>query len=171
MPSRSVTGQLRRRERGLRGLRYTESTLGPGTAPSPPTSMSRILTAEEFVTLVLAKIKLKTDRDFVLEAAVIDRRFEEAYDWLSVREAGLNVISNFTFRCDPLYGVTATFRDALQSLRERRLIQPDSSKRAYRISLSEELAKDYMKHGVLVSEVLDDLVNEIFPEVSAATAA
>lgn len=132
--------------------------------------MSRILTAEEFVTLVLAKIKLKAP-DFVLVTAVIDRRFEEAYDWLSGREAQLNVTSNFTFRCDPLYGVTATFRDALLSLRERRLIQPDSSRRAYRISLSEELAKDYMKHGVLAPEILDDLVNEIFPEILAAAPA
>ncbi|WP_431273194.1 hypothetical protein ACQ858_13275 [Variovorax ureilyticus] len=133
--------------------------------------MSRILTAEEFVTLVLATIKLKADPNFVLEAAVIDRRFEAAYDWLSSREAGLNVTSNFTFRCDPLYGVTATFRDALLSLRERRLVQPDSSKRAYRISLSDELAKEYIRHSALAPQALDELVTEVFPGVAASTPA
>lgn len=131
--------------------------------------MSRILTAEEFVTLVLAKIKLKAASDFMLESSTIDRRFEAAYDWLSRREPELAVTSNFTFRCDPLYGITAKFRDALLSLRERRLIQPDPSKRAYRISLSEELANDYMKHSVLAPEALDALVRETFPEAVTTT--
>ena len=133
--------------------------------------MSRILTAEEFVTLVLAKLKVMAGPEFLLETAIIDRRFEAAYDWLSNREAECDVISNFTFRRDPLYGVTATFRDALLSLRERRLIQPDSSKRAYRLSLSEQLAEDYMRHSVLAPEVLGALVRDTFPEVAEATSA
>ncbi|PZQ78228.1 MAG: hypothetical protein DI563_00775 [Variovorax paradoxus] len=133
--------------------------------------MSRILTAEEFLTLVLAKLKLMANRDFVLETAVIDRRFEAAYEWLSNREAEFNIVSNFTFRRDPLYGVTATFRDALLSLRERRLIQPDPSKRAYRLSLSMQLAENYMKHSVLAPEALCELVHDTFPEVAEAISA
>ncbi|MGJ7497821.1 hypothetical protein ACSFA8_22450 [Variovorax sp. RT4R15] len=129
--------------------------------------MSRILTAEEFVTLILAQIKLKADRDFVLDASLIDQRFEDAHDWLRNREEALGIVSNFTFRRDPLYGVTATFRDALLSLRERRLIQPDASRRAYRLSLSQALAEDYLAHGVLPPAVLEELVNMTFPEVLA----
>lgn len=132
--------------------------------------MSRILTSEEFVTLVLAKIKQKASSDdFVLESGVIDQRFEAAYDWLHNRLDQLNVAPNFTFRSDPLYGVTSTFRDALLSLRERRMIQPDSSRRAYRISLSRELADDLMKDGILGSADLDKLVSEVFPQTAAGS--
>lgn len=134
--------------------------------------MNRILTAEEFVMLVLAKIKLKANRDdFVLESGVIDQQFEAAYNWLSSRVVKLDVAPNFTFGCDPLYGVTSTFRDALLSLRERRMIQPDSPRRAYRISLSKELADDLMKDGVLGSADLDELVSEVFPQAAAGSAS
>jgi hypothetical protein len=133
--------------------------------------MSRILTAEEFVTLVLAKIKLKANPDFVLESGVIDQRFEAAYNWLSSRIEQLDVAPNFTFRCDPLYGVTSTFRDALLSLRERRMIQPDLPRRAYRISLSTQLAYDLMKDGVLASADLDALVSEVFPQAAVGSAS
>lgn len=133
--------------------------------------MNRILTAEEFLTLVLAKIKLKAEGDVVLEISVIDRRFEDAYDMLSNQEKELGVTSNFTFRRDPLYGNTAKFRDALLSLRERRLIQPDPFKRAYRISLSAELAQAYLDRSVLTEGFLDELVDKTFPEVAASTAA
>lgn len=132
--------------------------------------MSRILTAEEFVTLVLAKIKL-INPDFLLECGVIDQRFETAYNWLKSRVVKLDVAPNFTFGCDPLYGVTSTFRDALLSLRERRMIQPDSSRRAYRIILSKELADDLMKDGVLASADLDELVSKVFPQAAAVSAS
>ncbi|MDP2440214.1 MAG: hypothetical protein U1D36_07835 [Hydrogenophaga sp.] len=134
--------------------------------------MSRILTAEEFVMLVLAKIKLKANRDnFVLDSGVIDQQFEAAYNWLSSRVDKLDVAPNFTFGRDPLYGVTSTFRDALLSLRERRMIQPVPTSRAYRISLSKELADDLMKDGVLASADLDDLVSEVFPQAAAGSAS
>lgn len=133
--------------------------------------MSRILTAEEFLMLVLAKIKLKANRDdFVLESGVIDQRFEAAYNWLSSRVDKLDVAPNFTFGRDPLYGVTSTFRDALLSLRERRMIQPVPTSRAYRISLSKELADDLMKDGVLASADLDELVSDVFPQAAAGSA-
>lgn len=135
------------------------------------TSMSRILTAEEFVTLVLAKIKLKAHPDFVLESDVIDQRFEAAYEWLKGRAEKLDVAPNFTFACDPLYGVTSTFRDALLSLRERRMIQPDSPRRAYRITLSKDLADDLMKDGLVGSADLDELLIEVFPQAAAGTAS
>lgn len=124
--------------------------------------MSRILTAEEFVTLVLAKIKLMGAPEIVLETAAIDQRFEAAYNWLTGNEDRFEFTWNFTFRCDPLYGVTSTFRDALLSLRERRLIRPDPSRRTYDISLSEALAQDYMKDAAIPPEALEELVNEIF---------
>lgn len=133
--------------------------------------MLSILTAEEFVTLVLAKIKQKANSDdFVLESGVIDQQFEAAYDWLNSRLDQLAVVPNFTFRSDPLYGVTSTFRDALLSLRERRMIQPDSPRRAYRISLSKELADDLMKDGILGSADLDKLVCEVFPQAAGSIA-
>lgn len=133
--------------------------------------MSRILTAEEFLMLVLAKIKLMANRDdFVLESGVIDQRFEAAYNWLSSRVDKLDVAPNFTFGRDPLYGVTSTFRDALLSLRERRMIQPVPTSRAYRISLSKELADDLMKDGVLASVDLDELVSDVFPQAAAGSA-
>lgn len=133
--------------------------------------MSRILTAEEFVLLVLAKLKLKANLDdFVLDSGVIDQRFEAAYNWLNSRVDKLDVAPNFTFGRDPLYGVTSTFRDALLSLRERRMIQPVSTSRAYRISLSKQLADDLMKDGLLASADLDELVNDVFPRAAEGSA-
>lgn len=132
--------------------------------------MIRILTAEEFVMLILAKIKLKANRDnFVLESGAIDQQFEAAYNWLNSRVDKLDVAPNFTFGRDPLYGVTSTFRDALLSLRERRMIQPGPVSGAYRISLSKELADDLLKDGVLASADLDKLVNDAFPQAAAGS--
>ena len=133
--------------------------------------MSRILTAEEFLTLILAKLKLKAAKDMVLRMEAIDQRFEDAYDRLSSRESEFDITSNFTFRRDPMYGNTATFRDAWLAVRERGMIQPDPSKHAYRITLSEDLALAYVQRGVLAEEFLDDLVDQTFPEVAASASA
>jgi len=130
--------------------------------------MSHILTAEEFVTLVLAKLRLKANEKFVLDKGAIDQLFEAAYDWLVRNESKLNFTPNFTFRRDPLYGVTPTFRDAFLSLRERRMVQPDNTKGGYWISLSKELAEDFMKDGALTSDDLDQLVKEVFPKAATA---
>lgn len=131
--------------------------------------MSRILTAEEFVMLVLAKIKLKANPDdFVLEYGAIDQQFEAAYNWLSSRVDKLDVAPNFTFGRDPLYGVTSTFRDALLSLRESRVIEPSS--RGYKVSLSKELADELIKDGALASAALDELVSDLFPQATAGSA-
>lgn len=138
------------------------------TGQLPSNSMSHILTAEEFVTLVLAKLRLKAPDNFVLDAHSLDQRFETAYNWLSDPERKLEVVPNFTFRCDPLYGVTSTFRDALLSLRERGMIQPDSSRHGYSISLSEALAENYINDGALPSDLLDDLVKDVFLKISLA---
>lgn len=132
--------------------------------------MSKILTAEEFLTLVLAKIRLMAPKA-ELDTVDIDRQFEEAYELLSKAEGFLDVTPNFTFNRDPLYGNTAKFRDALLSLRERRMVQADPVKPVYRIQLSEELARAYMARGVLAEDFLDTLVIKTFPELVASAPA
>lgn len=133
--------------------------------------MSRILTAEEFLTLVLAKLKLKAAKGVGLRMDSIDQKFEDAYDRLSSREAEFDITSNFTFRRDPMYGNTAKFRDAWLAVRERGLIQPDPSKHAYRITLSEDLARAYIQRGVLAEGFLDELVDQTFRAEIAAPAS
>jgi hypothetical protein len=132
--------------------------------------MGRILTAEEFLTLVLAKLRLKAPNDVVLRMDSIDRKFEDAYDWLRSRESEFDVTTNFTFRRDPMYGNTAKFRDAWLAMRERGMIQPVPSKHAYRITLSEGLAQAYMQRGVLAEKFLDELVDQTFRADVAAPA-
>jgi len=132
--------------------------------------MSRILTAEEFLTLVLAKLKLKAAK-VLLRVDLIDQKFEDAYDRLSSREAEFDITSNFTFRRDPMYGNTAKFRDAWLAVRERGLVQPDPSKHAYGITLSEDLAQAYINRGVLAEGFLDELVDQTFRAEIAATAS
>jgi hypothetical protein len=132
--------------------------------------MSKILTAEEFLTLVLAKIRLMAP-EAELDTVDIDRQFEEAYELLSKAEGFLDVTPNFTFNRDPLYGNTAKLRDALLSLRERRMVQADPAKPVYRIKLSEELARAYMARGVLAEDFLDTLVIKTFPELVAPATA
>ena len=129
--------------------------------------MIRILTAEEFLTLVLAKLSLKA-RDITLLDAELDRRFEAAYEMLLENESNLGVVSNFTFFRDPLHGNTAKLRDALLLLCERRLLRPAAQPRAVKVEISEDRARALLQNAPLPDDFLGRLVEGSFGDVAAA---
>lgn len=132
--------------------------------------MDKILTAEEFVTLVLAKLSLSLTRpDIILMDADLDRRFEEAYETLLENEKTFGVRSNFTFYRDPLHGNTAKLRDALLSLRERRLVGPTDEPRAVKVEIPAERAKALLRDAPIPDKFLGRLVQGSFGDLTAAS--
>lgn len=129
--------------------------------------MDKILTAEEFLTLVLAKLSLAVP-GIVLMDVDLDRRFEEAYETLLDHEKSFGVTSNFTFYRDPLHGNTAKLRDALLSLRERRLVKPADEPHAVKVQIPAERAKALLQDTPIPDEFLSVLVNASFGDLTAA---
>ncbi len=121
--------------------------------------MKPILTAEDFLTLMLAKIKLRGAEldEVILPLELLDVRFEDAYRSLMEDEGPSGVVPNFSFKRHRLYGNSVKFRDALLAVRERRLIEPDSSKGGFKVSLSVALARELLDHGVIDETFLDKL--------------
>lgn len=132
--------------------------------------MPTIVTADEFLTLVLATIALKSP-DKVLSETDLDWRFEQAYEAFSDRERELEVISNFTFYVDRLHGNSAKFRDALLSAREGGLVTFVPGRPAtYKLSIAKDLAEAYVARSPVTRAFLDSVVDDCFPSESAHRA-
>ncbi len=124
--------------------------------------MPTIVTADEFLTLVLSTIALKCP-DKVLTDTGLDWRFEQAYDAFSDHEQELKVMTNFTFYVDRLHGNSAKFRDALLSARESGLVTFVPGRPAnYRVSIARDLAASYLARSPAMSAVLDSVVDDFF---------
>lgn len=132
--------------------------------------MNTILTAEDFLTLVLAKLSL-TAPGITLADVDLDRRFEEAYEALLAKENEFGVRSNFTFYRDPLHGNTAKLRDALVSLRARKLIKPADQTRAVQLEIPADKANALLQDAPLPNEFLGTLVRTTFGDLAAYPGA
>lgn len=132
--------------------------------------MSTILTAEQFLTLVLAKLSL-TAPGVTLMDVELDRRFEEAYETLLESEKALGVTSNFTFYRDPLHGNTAKLRDALLSLRERRIFTPADQPRGVKLEMPADRAQALLRGTPIPTEFLGRIVDGSFGDLAAASVA
>lgn len=124
-------------------------------------SATTILTAEEFLTLVLAKLRLSYTST-LLQDRDLDWRFERAYEVLCEKERELGVTTNFTFYRDPLHGNSIKFRNAMLTLRERQILGPSNRPGVYELKMTEDRAKTYLKQSVLAESFLEDLVNRDF---------
>jgi|GEM_PF-4863367 len=127
--------------------------------------MKPILTAEEFLTLMLAQIKLRGAElsEVLLPVADLDLKFENAYQALVSEGAQSQVTPNFSFRRHRIYGNSVKFRDALLAVRERRLIEPDPSKAAFKVALPVELARELVDHGAIEERLLNHLAEAFVP--------
>jgi hypothetical protein len=132
--------------------------------------MRNILTADQFLTSVLAMLRLSVE-NCALEDESLDIRFERAYETLRMHEAKLKVTPNFTFFRDPLHGNSAKLRNALLNAKESGLLGIDSSRNyAYLVKMDEKRARVLLDHSPLTQKFLKCVVNEHFAPRTKAVA-
>jgi hypothetical protein len=124
--------------------------------------MKNIVTAEEFVSLILATLKLRApDQD--LQDNELDWRFERAYEVLSENEDKLGVTPNFTFYRHPLHGNSVSLRDALVSACEKGLLSSQRGRNAmYNLNLSQHRAHALLDQSSLSKEFLERVAARAF---------
>lgn len=134
--------------------------------------MTRIVTSDEFVTLILAALKLRYG-DVALLDADLDRGLQEAYDDLSLVQHTLRVTSNFTFFPDPLHGNSAKLRRAILAARERGFLAASQDKEVtkYQVTMSEQLARRFLAEPATGGDFLDRVIARCFPTLRNAQAA
>jgi hypothetical protein len=127
--------------------------------------MTRIVTSDEFVTLILATLKIQYGNVDLLDAD-LDRGLQDAYEDLSLEEHSLDVSSNFTFFPDPLHGDSTKLRRAIVWARDRGFIEAKQDKRdtRYQVSMSEHLAMRFLSDATTGRAFLDRVVARRFPQ-------
>lgn len=128
--------------------------------------MTHIVTSDEFVTLILATLKLRFG-DVALLDADLDRGLQDAYEDLSLQEDSLSVSSNFTFFPDPLHGNSAKLRRAILWARDRGFLEVEAKKNQretkYEVRMSEQLANHFLNSAAIGRVFLDGVVERRFP--------
>lgn len=133
--------------------------------------MTRIVTSDEFVALILATLKLRYPDIYLLDAD-LDRGLQDAYEDLSLEEDSLKVSSNFTFFPDPLHGNSTKLRRAILWARDRGFLEPKQDKRdtKYHVSMSNQLANYFLKSPAIGQDFLNGVVERRFPVRQSAAA-
>lgn len=130
--------------------------------------MRKILTADQFLTSILAMLRLHRD-DYVVEDLSLDQRFERAYETLLEHGKDLEVTPNFTFFTDPLHGNSVKMRNALLAAKENGLLLPNPDRLfTYLLRMDEGRAKMYLSHSPLPEEFLKNVIEEHFRAESPA---
>lgn len=126
--------------------------------------MARIVTSDEFVTLILATLKLRCGNIDLLDAD-LDRGLQDAYEDFSLQENSLRVSSNFTFFPDPLHGNSTKLRRAILWARDRGFLEAKQDKRdtTYKVIMSDRLANHFLTDAVVDQAFLDNVVAHHFP--------
>ena len=134
--------------------------------------MTRTVTSDEFVTLILATLKLRHG-DIDLLDADLDRGLQDAYEDLSLQENSLRISSNFTFFPDPLHGNSTKLRRAILWARDRGFLESKQDKRdtKYHVSMSDQLASRFLNGAAIGQGFLDCVVAHRFPMLRNTEAA
>ncbi len=133
--------------------------------------MTRIVTSDEFVTLILATLALRNTK-VQLRDTELDLSFQDAYEDLERRETTLGVSSNFTFFTDPLHGNSTKLRRAIAWARDRGFLEPEQGRRGlkYLVKMSPDLAHQFLANSSIAPEFLQSVVATRFPERSSEQA-
>lgn len=124
--------------------------------------MHKVLTADQFLTSILAMLKLNGSES-VEGGAILDLRFEQAYEALVKYEHELDVKPNFTFFRDPLHGNSTKLRNALLTAKENGLLSQDSERMlAYSLRINDARAESVVSHSPLPKEFLVNVVEKCF---------
>lgn len=133
--------------------------------------MHNIVTAEEFLSLILATLKLRAPGQD-LQDSELDWRFERAYEVLSENEDNLGVTPNFTFYRHPLHGNSASLRDALVSACEKGLLRSQPGLDAiYHLNLTAQRARALLVQSSLSEEFLERVATKAFATPTGDKAA
>lgn len=134
--------------------------------------MTHIVTSDEFVTLILATLKLRYGLVDMLDTD-LDRGLQDAYEDLSLQEEDLKISSNFTFFPDPMHGNSTKLRRAILWARDRGFLEAQQDKRdtRYTVRMSDQLANHFLKGAVINRAFLEDLVTHRFRMSRNAQAA
>lgn len=126
--------------------------------------MNKILTADQFLTSILAMLKL-SGKDSVQGGRSLDYRFEKAYETLLEHEEELKVTPNFTFFRDPLHGNSAKLRNALLVAKENGLLGQDTDQiYNYRLRMDKQRAGVLLTQSPLTKKFLTGLIRQHFPQ-------
>ncbi len=130
--------------------------------------MTRIVTSDEFVTLILATLAMR-GKKVQLRDTELDQSFQDAYEDLARRETDLWVSSNFTFFTDPLHGNSTKRRRAIVWARDRGFLEPEQGRRGlkYLVQMLPELADRFLAKSSIAPDFLRGVVAERFPERSS----
>ena len=133
--------------------------------------MRKILTADQYLTSILAMLRLSGNVD-VPGGTRLDLRFEEAYETLLQHEKNLDVTPNFTFFRDPLHGNSARLRNALLAAKENGLLRQDTGRSfCYSIRMDEKRAQTLVKQSSLPSDFLSEIVQKHFAQLPTSTSS
>lgn len=134
--------------------------------------MTRIVTSDEFVTLILAALKLRYKNVALLDAD-LDNGLQEAYFDFSLAQHELHVTSNFTFFPDPLHGNSAKLRRAILWARDRGFLEAiqDRQDTKYQVTMSDQLARRFLAEPATGAEFLDRVATHCFPTLRNAKVA
>ncbi|WP_382161557.1 hypothetical protein [Hydrogenophaga sp. ANAO-22] len=133
--------------------------------------MTRIVTSDEFVTLILATLTLRNTSTHLRDAE-LDQSFQDAYEDLALQETALEVSSNFTFFTDPLHGNSTKLRRAIVWARDRGFLEPKQGRGGikYLVKMSPDLANRFLASSSIAPAFLDRVVAERFPVRSSDQA-
>jgi hypothetical protein len=133
--------------------------------------MTRIVTSDEFVTLILATLTLR-GKDVQLRDTELDQSFQDAYEDLALSETDLGVSANFTFFTDPLHGNSTKLRRAIVWARDRGFLKPEQGRRGlkYLVKMPPNLADRFLANSSIAPAFLQQVVEERFPERSSGQA-
>jgi len=130
--------------------------------------MTRIVTSDEFVTLILATLAMR-GKEVQLRDTELDQSFQDAYEDLARCETDLGVSSNFTFFTDPLHGNSTKLRRAIVWARDCGFLKPEQGRRGlkYLVQMSPDLADRFLANSSIAPAFLRGVVAERFPERSS----
>ena len=130
--------------------------------------MTRIVTSDEFATLILAALKLR-DSGAELRDGELDQSFQEAYEDLAQHERELEVSSNFTFYTDPLHGNSTKLRRAIVWARDRGFLETEHGRRGvkYLVNMSSDQARRFMDASTIHPDFLNRIVATYFSRCSS----
>ena len=127
------------------------------------TEAVRLVTSEEFVTDLVCQLKLNNVDHLRLSDTFEDKRFARAYQKLVAKQDQLGIAVDFSLETNPYHGDSSTLREALYSLRERRIVSINNPRfKTVEIKVDEDDANYYLDHSSIPRGFMAEIVNEVF---------
>lgn len=127
------------------------------------TDMTEVVTADQFVTGVLAELCLQGKREIKLADTWADGRFETAFELLLARAAEFDVEPDFSLLTNPFHGDSETLRETLYAIRERGVVAINNpSLKTVEIKLCSAEAEEHLNRSPLPRNFFSEVVRSYF---------